>query len=468
MVTKATHRRQRQRPTGITILAILEFIGAIFGILGGIALLVLGGVSVVSGGSVGGGSVGSGGGNAVSGADLLILGVVALVIGVVDLVLGYGFWTLQPWARLLGIGLQTLGLVVEVISIVRSALVGTFVGSQCLSIFISVIVLLYLNGPEVRQAFDREPQPLPSYPPSGYPPSGSPPNAPAPYEGYPPPSGSPSSGYGQAGGYGQYAPPSSPMAPGYSPPDMPPADPQPPYPYGPAAYPYCPPPMGRFAPPPTPPKRGWLWLLIAVSSGVLLLCVVCSLVGYAVTQSPSFKAAYATAEATRSTPADFPWQAAKPQTVATGTLSISGSASDFISQGRSYSYSTSKGDAMTIAASSTGSAVHLQVDGHNGVTWTLGFAAPGTVAPINGKPVVLVPGTYNDAHRMPQNGNGPGLDLGGDGRGCNTVNGSFTIIDAVFGPPGYVQKFDATFVQHCEGLTPAASGEVHISNPPVG
>jgi hypothetical protein len=48
------------------------------------------------------------------------------------------------------------------------------------------------------------------------------------------------------------------------------------------------------------------------------------------------------------------------------------------------------------------------------------------------------------------------------------VTGSFTIIDSVFGPYGYVQKFDATFVQHCEGLTPVASGEVNLSKPPAG
>jgi uncharacterized membrane protein len=30
-----------------------------------------------------------------------------------------------------------------------------------------------------------------------------------------------------------------------------------------------------------------------------------------------------------------------------------------------------------------------------------------------------------------------------------------------------VQTFDATFVQHCEGGTTAARGQIHISNPPA-
>src|SRR5215471_18837372 len=31
---------------------------------------------------------------------------------------------------------------------------------------------------------------------------------------------------------------------------------------------------------------------------------------------------------------------------------------------------------------------------------------------------------------------------------------------------GYVQTFDATFEEHCNGAGPAARGEVHIANPP--
>jgi hypothetical protein len=128
-----------------------------------------------------------------------------------------------------------------------------------------------------------------------------------------------------------------------------------------------------------------------------------------------------------------------------------------ISQGTSYSYSTSKGDALNVS-SSTGSTVSISVNAYNGDWWTLDFDAPGTQ--------VLAPGTYTSAHRYPFNGNGPGLDLSGEGRGCNTLTGSFTIINAVFGPRGYVQTFDATFEQHCEGGNPAARGEIHISNPP--
>jgi hypothetical protein len=157
---------------------------------------------------------------------------------------------------------------------------------------------------------------------------------------------------------------------------------------------------------------------------------------------------------------------AHAQTVATGSLSFSGNPGDYISQGKSYSYSTSHGDALDVS-SSTGSTVSISVNAYNGDWWTLDFDAPGTPdRPVPGQPAVLAPGTYTGAHRYPFNGNGPGLDLSGEGRGCNELTGSFTIIKAVFGPQGHVQTFDATFEQHCEGGSPAARGEIHISNPP--
>lgn len=78
----------------------------------------------------------------------------------------------------------------------------------------------------------------------------------------------------------------------------------------------------------------------------------------------------------------------------------------------------------------------------------------------------LTPGTYTGATRYPFNeGTEPGLSLSGNGRGCNQLTGTFTVSAVEFGPQGYVKKLDATFVQHCEGGTAAARGEVHIENP---
>lgn len=150
---------------------------------------------------------------------------------------------------------------------------------------------------------------------------------------------------------------------------------------------------------------------------------------------------------------------AQAQTVESGTVAFSGDPGDYITGGGSYSYSTANGDLLTTYASSDYSHVAVNISGYNGDWWYLDFDAP------DSQP--LVPGTYDGATRYPFNGAGPGLSLDGNGRGCNTLTGTFTVINAVFGPNGYVQTFDATFEQHCEGGPAAARGEVQIANAPA-
>jgi hypothetical protein len=148
--------------------------------------------------------------------------------------------------------------------------------------------------------------------------------------------------------------------------------------------------------------------------------------------------------------------AAQAQTVTSGSLSISGDAGDYISGGQSSSYSTDNKDQLTVFGSADHRSVEVSVNGAKGDWWTLDLVAPTGAA--------LAPGTYQ-ATRAPFNGAGAGLSLSGDGRGCNTLTGTFTVTDVTFGPNGYVQTLDATYEQHCEGGTAAARGAVHIANP---
>lgn len=154
----------------------------------------------------------------------------------------------------------------------------------------------------------------------------------------------------------------------------------------------------------------------------------------------------------------LPGTEAHAQPVTEGSLSFSGDEGDWISGGRSYAYSTSSQDRLNVSAGTGNSVVSLSVDGANGDWWYLDLAAPSGRA--------LAPGTYTGATRHPFNEpDEPGLSLSGNGRGCNTLTGEFTIAAVEFGPQGYVKKLDATFVQHCEGDSTAARGEVHIDNP---
>jgi hypothetical protein len=87
--------------------------------------------------------------------------------------------------------------------------------------------------------------------------------------------------------------------------------------------------------------------------------------------------------------------------------------------------------------------------------WTVQIAAPAGVP--------LATGSYIRAFRAPFRPAGsPGLDVGGDGRGCNEVTGKFDVDELSFWPAGELHVFQATFEQHCEGFTPALFGRIRI------
>ena len=127
-----------QRPTGITVLAILSFIGGVLAILAGLALVGLSGAIAAA--------AGGGGGLAT------ILGLLLLVFGVLELILGYGFWTLKPWAWSMGVALQAAGIVLDVIQFINN---GSQLVSVIISIAISAAIIWYLFQPHVKAAFGR-------------------------------------------------------------------------------------------------------------------------------------------------------------------------------------------------------------------------------------------------------------------------------------------------------------------------
>jgi uncharacterized membrane protein (DUF2068 family) len=127
-----------QRPTGITILAILAFIGGIFGILGGLALVGFSGIIAASG--------------VAGGGFTTILGVLLLIYGPTSLVLGYGFWTLKPWAWTLGVGLQGAGIALDILQFINDS---TQLVTAIISIAISAAILWYMFQPHVKAAFGR-------------------------------------------------------------------------------------------------------------------------------------------------------------------------------------------------------------------------------------------------------------------------------------------------------------------------
>jgi hypothetical protein len=133
-------------------------------------------------------------------------------------------------------------------------------------------------------------------------------------------------------------------------------------------------------------------------------------------------------------------------------LDMTSDVGDYIGQGQTYHLDET--NASFTAQRNFDAGVSLDVAGSN-QNFHLDFAAPGNVP--------LAVGGYAGAARFPlQNANQPGLSVYGDGRGCNTLTGSFNVKQITWGttPDGDVESFLASFVQHCEGMTPALTGQV--------
>jgi hypothetical protein len=136
------------RPTGITILAILALIGGIFGLLGGLALLF--------GGALIGGAIGGAEG-AAFGGFAFILGLIVLAGAGLYLAFAYGSWTAKTYGWALGIIGALWGIVTQAITILLSGdIVGNLISvNTIVSLVIPIIILYYLNTPNVKAYFGR-------------------------------------------------------------------------------------------------------------------------------------------------------------------------------------------------------------------------------------------------------------------------------------------------------------------------
>ena len=124
---------------------------------------------------------------------------------------------------------------------------------------------------------------------------------------------------------------------------------------------------------------------------------------------------------------------------------------DYIGGGGAYSASGSANVALQNTATTL---IGGQLtDPTSGGYWMFDFASPaGTL---------LAPGLYLQAQRWPfQTGSAPGLSIDGNGAGCNTLTGTFSIEELARDPTG-LTRFSATFEQHCEGATAALHGVIN-------
>lgn len=142
----------------------------------------------------------------------------------------------------------------------------------------------------------------------------------------------------------------------------------------------------------------------------------------------------------------------------TTSLSLNSDPGDFIGGGQT-TFLTPADGTFSASANFDGG-VSINFFGQPGIFWFLDFSAPNNVP--------LTVGAFPGATRFPfQNPGEAGLSVSGDGRGCNTLTGSFNVLEISYGPNSTINAFDATFEQHCEGGAPALRGEIRFNAHPT-
>jgi hypothetical protein len=137
-----------ERPTGVTILAVLYFLGAAF--LGICGLLFIVGGSMLSGLAQSGGP-----GRALFAAGGAVLGGFFLVLALLELALGIGFIKLQNWARVVAIvltGIAVLFGALGMFSMLAHVMVFALT-TRLITLAIQIWILVYLFKPHVKDAF---------------------------------------------------------------------------------------------------------------------------------------------------------------------------------------------------------------------------------------------------------------------------------------------------------------------------
>ncbi len=151
----------KERPAGITVIAILIIIGGIFLISGGISLIGLGALLSMSSEDI----IQSSGISAEMtqleslGMIPLVLGVVLLILGIAYLIVSYGLLKGKSWAWIITIIVTIIGLIVQIISAIIAGSITSSVlyglASHIVGMIISGIIIYYMFRPHVK-AFYRQ------------------------------------------------------------------------------------------------------------------------------------------------------------------------------------------------------------------------------------------------------------------------------------------------------------------------
>ena len=136
-----------ERPTGVTILAVVAFIMGGFSALGGLGIM-LGGAALSH-------MANSGGLGMLAGVGGAVLGAIFLGVAVIYIVDAVGLLKVANWARILTVVLVALHLLRSAFGLLRTVTHVHPIGLFFTLIFaaVDVWILVYLFKPEVKQAF---------------------------------------------------------------------------------------------------------------------------------------------------------------------------------------------------------------------------------------------------------------------------------------------------------------------------
>lgn len=146
--------------------------------------------------------------------------------------------------------------------------------------------------------------------------------------------------------------------------------------------------------------------------------------------------------------------AATPQTF----LTLISQPGDYVGQGITQTFTAADGTFAVSNTAYTASITFYNADYSQ--SWTLDFGAPSIVSTVK-----FGRGEFDNAQRTPfRSPTRTGIDVGGDGRGCNTDAGRFMVSDFALNTDGTIARLAIDFEQHCEGATPALYGSVRYNS----
>ena len=129
----------KTRPTGVTILAVLEALGGLVWLLAGAGIMMVGALMPIFGVGLA----------MVFGAIAGLMGLVFMIFGIIAFVLAYGLFTGKEWAWLWSLIFAVIGIILALFEAMSS------LGSGILPIIIYLVIIYYLTRPHVKAFFGK-------------------------------------------------------------------------------------------------------------------------------------------------------------------------------------------------------------------------------------------------------------------------------------------------------------------------